>query len=360
MDTLMVLPISQAQANQRAGRAGRTGPGKCYRLYTESAYKNEMTPNTVPEIQRQNLSHTILMLKAMGINNMLKFDFMDRPLPSTMLKALHDLYTLSALDDEGLMTVLGGQMAHLPMEPALAKTLLISVEFGCLDEVLSIVAMLSVQTVFYRPKDKQNDADMRKRRLTHPHGDHLTLLNVYRTWQQNNYSPQWCQNNYIQERSMRRAQEVRRQLVMIMQRSRNRIESCGANLDLVRKAFTAGYFKNLAKRDPSEKGEYRTVNDDTPVFLHPSSSLVGKSPEYLLYHTLLLTTKEYMHCATVIEPQWLAELAPSYFKVADSLTISETKRGKKIVPLFDKFAKNKDEWRLSSQQDAKRRALGNT
>ena len=147
MDSLVVTPISQAQAKQRAGRAGRTGPGKCYRLYTEAAFQSEMLPTSIPEIQRQNLSHTILMLKAMDINDLLHFDFMDPPPTNTMLTALEELYALSALDDEGLLTRLGRKMADFPMEPALAKVLIASVGIGCSDEILSIVAMLSVQTV---------------------------------------------------------------------------------------------------------------------------------------------------------------------------------------------------------------------
>ncbi|KAF8899102.1 P-loop containing nucleoside triphosphate hydrolase protein [Infundibulicybe gibba] len=175
MDSLVVMPISQAQARQRCGRAGRTGPGKCYRLYTEAAYRNEMLPNSIPDIQRTNLSATILQLKAMGINDLLSFDFMDPPPAQTMLTALESLYALSALDDEGLLTRLGRKMADFPMEPPLAKMLIASVELGCSEEILSVVAMLSVQTVFYRPKEKQGQADSKKAKFHQPEGDHLTL-----------------------------------------------------------------------------------------------------------------------------------------------------------------------------------------
>jgi HrpA-like RNA helicase len=97
----------QAQAKQRAGRAGRTGPGKCYRLYTERAYRDEMMPSNVPEIQRTNLASTVLSLKAMGINDLLSFDFMDAPPMQTLISAMEQLHGLSALDDEGLLTRLG-------------------------------------------------------------------------------------------------------------------------------------------------------------------------------------------------------------------------------------------------------------
>jgi len=189
MDSLIVTPISQAQARQRSGRAGRTGPGKCYRLYTEAAYRNEMLPTPIPDIQRQNLAHTILMLKAMGINDLLNFDFMDPPPQQTMITALENLYALSALDEEGLLTRLGRKMADLPIEPPLAKMLIASVDLECSEEILTIVAMLSVGgSIFYRPKEKQAQADAKKAKFHQPEGDHLTLLTVYNGWAGSKFS----------------------------------------------------------------------------------------------------------------------------------------------------------------------------
>lgn len=150
MDSLVVAPISQASAKQRAGRAGRTGPGKCFRLYTESAYKNEMLPTSIPEIQRSNLAMTVLTLKAMGINDLLGFDFMDPPPPSTLITALEQLYNLGALDEEGMLTRLGRKMAEFPLEPPMSKVLIASVDLGCSEEILTILAMLSAQNIFYR------------------------------------------------------------------------------------------------------------------------------------------------------------------------------------------------------------------
>lgn len=355
MDLLIVSPISQAQANQRSGRAGRTGPGKCFRLYTESAYNTEMLPNPVPEIQRQNLSLTILMLKAMGINDLLHFEFMDPPPLPTMVNALHALYTLDALDDEGFLTPLGRQMAEFPMEPALSKTVLASVDLGCSSEVLSVVAMLSVQTVFYRPKEKQASADQRKQRFHSIHGDHLTLLNVFKSWELSGRSSAWCKENFIHERSMKKALDVRRQLVSIMNRFRLSIATSN-DVAAVRKAFCSGYFRNLAKRDPHD-GIYNTLVDQTAVNLHPLLALFGKGTEYVIYHTLLLTTKEYMHCASAIDPKWLLELAPRFFRKNDPNNLSERKKKEKIVPLFDRFAENQDAWRLTSLVEAKKKAL---
>ncbi|KAF7313330.1 hypothetical protein HMN09_00488500 [Mycena chlorophos] len=351
MDSLVVMPISQAQARQRSGRAGRTGPGKCYRLYTEAAFRNEMLPNSVPEIQRTNLSSTILQLKAMGINDLLSFDFMDPPPPETMLTALEALYALSALDDEGLLTRLGRKMADFPMDPSQAKMLIASVDLGCSEEILSIVAMLSVQTVFYRPKEKQGQADQKKAKFHQPEGDHLTLLTVYNGWKAANFSNPWCYENFIQARSMRRAQDVRKQLLGIMDRYKHEILSAGRDYNVVRRAICSGFFRNAAKKDPQEG--YKTLVEGTPVYIHPSSALFNRNPEWVVYHELVLTTREYCHNVTAIEPKWLVEVAPQFFKVADANKISKRKKQEKIEPLFNKYEKP-DEWRLSKARSSAR------
>lgn len=355
MDSLVVTPISQAQANQRAGRAGRTGPGKCFRLYTEAAYQSEMLPSTIPEIQRQNLSNTILMLKAMGINDLLHFDFMDPPPINTMLTALEELYALSALDDEGLLTRLGRKMADFPMEPSLAKVLIAAVDLNCSDEMLSIVAMLNLPNVFYRPKEKQTQADQKKAKFHDPHGDHLTLLNVYNAWKHSGFSAPWCFENFIQARSMRRAKDVRDQIVKIMERYKHPVVSCGRDTNKVRQAMCAGFFRNSARKDPQEG--YKTLIEGTPVYLHPSSALFGKQAEWVIYHTLVLTTKEYMHCTTGVEPRWLVEAAPTFFKLAPTDKLSKRRKQERIQPLYNKF-QNEDDWRLSAQRRSGRSGGG--
>ena len=358
MDSLVVTPISQAQAKQRAGRAGRTGPGKCFRLYTEAAFQSEMLPTSIPEIQRQNLSMTILMLKAMGINDLLHFGFMDPPPTNTMLTALEELYNLSALDDEGLLTRLGRKMADFPMEPSLSKVLISSVDLGCSDEILTIVAMVSaVQTVFYRPKEKQQQADQKKAKFHDPAGDHLTLLNVYNAWRDSRFSSPWCFENFVQARSMKRVQDVRQQLVQIMQRHRHQLLSCGRDTPRVRRALCAGLFRNAARKDPQEG--YKTLTEGTPVYLHPSSALFGKAAEHVIFHTLLLTTKEYMQCTTSIEPKWLVEAAPTFFKVAPSDRLSKRKKAERIQPLYNRHA-GEDDWRLSAQRRQGRGGGGGT
>ena len=313
MDSLIVVPISQAQARQRSGRAGRTGPGKAYRLYTESAYRTEMLPTSVPEIQRMNLANTVLTLKAMGINDLLHFDFMDPPPVAVLITALERLYHLGALDNEGLLTRIGRKMADFPLEPNLAKMLMYAVENNCAEEILTIVAMLTAQNIFFRPKNKQDQADQMKNKFHQPEGDHLTLLEVYNAWAQNQFSSGWCQENFIQLRSMRRAQDIKKQLQGIMERYKQKVTSCGNDYDLVRKAICAGYFRNTVKKDATEG--YKTLVEGTPVNIHPSSALFGKKPEWVIYHELVLTSKEYMREIIAIDPKWLIETAPNFFKV---------------------------------------------
>ncbi|KUI57489.1 Pre-mRNA-splicing factor ATP-dependent RNA helicase prp22 [Cytospora mali] len=347
MDSLVVVPISRASAQQRAGRAGRTGPGKCFRLYTQQAFESEMLPTTIPEIQRQNLAHTILMLKASGINDLLHFGFMDPPPMNTMLTALEELYALSALDDEGLLTRLGRKMADFPVDPSLAKALVFSVDLGCSDEMLTIVSMLNIQTVFYRPKEKQSQADQKKAKFHDPQGDHLTLLNVYNSWKLSGFSSPWCFENFIQARGVRRAKDVRDQLTKMMQRYRHPIVSCGRDTEKVRRALCSGFFRNSARKDPQEG--YKTLIEGTNVYLHPSSALFGKNAEWVIYHSLVMTTKEYMHITTAIEPKWLVEAAPTFFKVAPTDKLSKRKKAERIQPLYNKY-QGEDDWRLSAQR----------
>ncbi|XP_043483846.1 ATP-dependent RNA helicase DHX8 [Leptopilina heterotoma] len=344
MDSLNVTPISQAAAKQRAGRAGRTGPGKCYRLYTERAYRDEMLPTPVPEIQRTNLATTVLQLKTMGINDLLHFDFMDAPPVESLIMALESLHSLSALDNEGLLTRLGRRMAEFPLEPNLSKMLIMSVHLQCSEEILTIVSMLSVQNVFYRPKDKQALADQKKAKFNQAEGDHLTLLAVYNSWRNNKFSNAWCYENFVQIRTLKRAQDVRKQLLGIMDRHKLDVVSASKNTVRVQKAICSGFFRNAAKKDPQEG--YRTLVDSQVVYIHPSSALFNRQPEWVIYHELVQTTKEYMREVTTIDPKWLVEYAPAFFKFSDPAKLSKFKKNQRLEPLYNKY-EEPNAWRIS-------------
>ena len=256
------------------------------------------------------------------------------------------LYALNALDDEGLLTRLGRKMAEFPLDPPLSKMLILSAELGCSEEILTIVAMLSVETPFYRPKEKAAQADQKRGKFNQAEGDHLTYLVVYDAWKASKFSQAWCADNFIQSRSLKRAQDVRKQLTTILDRYRMNIVSAGKNYTKVRKCIVAGYFNHAAKRDPQEG--YKTIVENQPVYIHPSSSLQNKSPEWVIYHELVLTTKEYMRNILVIEPKWLVELAPNFFKKADATKLSKAKQSEKIEPLHDRN-NPPNMWRLSKR-----------
>ncbi|XP_043285396.1 probable pre-mRNA-splicing factor ATP-dependent RNA helicase mog-4 [Venturia canescens] len=313
MESLMVVPISKASANQRAGRAGRVAPGKCFRLYTAWAYQHELEDNTVPEIQRINLGNAVLTLKALGINDLVHFDFLDPPPHETLVLALEQLYALGALNHRGELTKMGRRMAEFPLDPMMAKMLLASEKYRCSEEIATIAAMLSVNgAIFYRPKDKLIHADTARKNFHVPGGDHLTLLNVYNQWQLCDFSTHWCYENFIQYRSMKRARDVREQLVGLMQRVEMELISGITETINIRKAITAGYFYHVARL--SKGGHYKTAKHNQTVSIHPNSSLFQELPRWILYHELVFTTKEYMRQVTEIESKWLLEVAPHYYK----------------------------------------------
>uniref|UniRef100_A0A665U372 Pre-mRNA-splicing factor ATP-dependent RNA helicase DHX16 n=1 Tax=Echeneis naucrates TaxID=173247 RepID=A0A665U372_ECHNA len=312
MESLIVTPCSRASANQRAGRAGRVAAGKCFRLYTAWAFKHEMEETTVPEIQRTNLGNVVLLLKSLGINDLIHFDFMDPPPHETLVLALEQLYALGALNHLGELTKLGRRMAELPVDPMLSKMILASEQYKCSEEVLTIAAMLSVNnSIFYRPKDKVVHADNARMNFVVPGGDHLVLLNVYTQWVESGFSTQWCYENFIQFRSMRRARDVRDQLEGLMDRIEVEVVSSQGDNVSIRKAVTAGYFYHTSRLS---KGGYKTVKHQQTVYVHPNSSLFEEQPRWLIYHELVFTTKEFMRQVIEIESSWLLEVAPHYYK----------------------------------------------
>ncbi|XP_022914183.1 pre-mRNA-splicing factor ATP-dependent RNA helicase DHX16 [Onthophagus taurus] len=329
MESLMVVPISKASANQRAGRAGRVAPGKCFRLYTAWSFKNELEDNTIPEIQRINLGNAVLMLKALGINDLVHFDFLDPPPHETLVLALEQLYALGALNHHGELTKLGRRMAEFPVDPMMAKMILASEKYKCSEEIVTIAAMLSVNSaVFYRPKDKIIHADTARKNFNDLAGDHLSLLNVYNQWRDTDYSTQWCYENFIQYRSMRRARDVREQLVGLMQRVEIDMVSNATESENIRKAITAGYFYHVARL--SKGGGYKTVKHNQSVSIHPNSSLFEELPRWVLYHELVFTTKEFMRQVIEIQSKWLLEVAPHYYKQKE-LEDSANKKMPKVV-----------------------------
>jgi pre-mRNA-splicing factor ATP-dependent RNA helicase DHX38/PRP16 len=326
MDTLQITPISQANASQRAGRAGRTGPGKAFHLFTEAAFKDEMYIQTIPEIQRTNLANTVLLLKSLGVKDLLDFDFMDPPPQDTITTSLFDLWALGALNNIGDLTPIGLKMTAFPMDPSLAKLLITSVEYGCSEEMLTIVSMLSVPSVFYRPKERQEESDAAREKFFVPESDHLTYLHVYTQWRSNGYSDGWCTRHFLHPKALRRAKEIREQLGDIMKMQKMDMVSCGTDWDVVRKCICSGYYHQAAK--VRGIGEYVNLRTSVTVQLHPTSALYGLGylPDYVVYHELILTSKEYMSTVTSVDPHWLAELGGVFYSVKEKGYSAREKR----------------------------------
>ncbi|WOG85065.1 hypothetical protein DCAR_0104252 [Daucus carota subsp. sativus] len=317
MESLLVTPISKASANQRAGRAGRTGPGECFRLYTSYNYQNDLEDNTVPEIQRTNLGNVVLNLKSLGIDDLVNFDFIDPPPEASLLKALELLFALSVLNKKGELTKVGRKMAEFPLDPMLSKMIVASEKYRCSDEMISIAAMLSIgSSIFYRPKDKQVHADNARMNFYTGHvGDHIALFRIYNSWKETNFSTQWCYENYIQVRSMKRARDIRDQLEGLLERVEIEVMSSSGDLEAISKAITSAYFPNCARLQ--KNGSYTTLRHPQTVHIHPSSGLAQLLPRWIVYHELVQTTKEYMRQVSEIKPEWLIDVAPHFYQLKD-------------------------------------------
>ncbi|KAJ7950546.1 putative ATP-dependent RNA helicase [Quillaja saponaria] len=322
MYSLDVVPISKVQANQRAGRAGRTRPGKCYRLYPSRVYHDEFLDVTVPEIQRSSLAGSVLYLKSLDLPDIdiLKFDFLDPPSSESLQDALKQLYLVDAIDGNGSVTSVGQTMAELPLEPSLSRTLLEANKYGCIAQALTVAAMLSAETTLLSGPSKTVE---KKRKLAPPDlpdgsglGDHIQLLQIYEHWYQTDYDIGWCKDNDLKVRGMMFVRDVRKQLSQIMQKLAKGPLDVLANRERqhrdyrsLRKALCVGYGNQLGERMIHHNG-YRTLGFKPQVVqVHPSSMLKpdeeGKFPDYLVYHELIATSRPYMRNVCAVDMKWV-------------------------------------------------------
>lgn len=325
MYSLDVVQISRVQANQRAGRAGRTRPGKCYRLYPLSVYEHELLEATIPEIQRSSLATAVLHLKSLDLTDVdvLNFDFLDQPSRESLEDALKQLYLIDAIDEDGLITKIGRQMAELPLEPSLARALIAANEMGCLSQTLTVAAMLSCENVFSSTNRK--GASKKRERMDsnlpdgNGMGDHVQLLQIYERWHRTGYDPEWCKEHGLQVRPMMFSKDVRQQLSAIMHKITNESldvrpkessrENGGISKNL-RKALCIGFANRLAQRMERHNG-YRTLCYKSQlVQVHPTACPLevdddGLYPEYVLYNEILVTSRPYIRNLCAVEASWV-------------------------------------------------------
>ncbi|KAM5304628.1 putative ATP-dependent RNA helicase DHX35 [Glossophaga mutica] len=326
IECLVVVPVSQASANQRAGRAGRNRSGKCYRLYTEDAF-DKLPQSTVPEMQRSNLAPVILQLKALGIDNVLRFHFMSPPPAQSMVQALELLYALGGLDKDCRLTEpLGMRIAEFPLNPMFAKMLLESGNFGCSQEILSIAAMMQIQNIFVVPSHQKSQAIRVHRKFAVEEGDHLTMLNVYEAFIKHSKNSQWCQEHFLNYKGLVRAATVREQLKKLLVKFQVPKKSSEGDPDPVLRCIVSGFFANAARFHST--GAYRTIRDDHELHIHPASVLYAeKPPRWVIYNEVIQTSKYYMRDVTAIESAWLLELAPHFYQQGTHLSL-KAKRAK--------------------------------
>jgi len=267
------------------------------------------------KFNRSNLAQVVLHLKALGIDNVLRFDFMTPPPAELMIRALELLYSLKALDDYGRLTMpLGMQLAEFPVDPMLGKILLDSYKYQCAEEMLTIAAMISVQNVFVTPSSPSAEFEDGKRKFAVEEGDHITLLNVYNAFvTRGKQSARWCHKHYLNFRALSRALSIRGQLKKYLERFDVQIESCGNDTVKIRKCLVSGYFAHAAKMQPD--GSFRSIRDNVELHVHPSSILFTRNAPWVIFHEVVSTTKAYMRELTVIDPAWLTELAPHFYEI---------------------------------------------
>ncbi|XP_030601905.1 ATP-dependent RNA helicase DHX33 [Archocentrus centrarchus] len=313
LEVLAVQRVSKAQAWQRAGRAGREDSGFCYRLYTEQEFDN-LIPMTVPEIQRCNLAGVMLQLMALGIPDVTNFDFMSKPSPEAIRSAVDHLELLGAVekkDGQVFLTTLGKKMASFPLEPRYAKTILLSPDYSCSEEVLSIVSLLSVDTVLYNPPARREEVLAARKKFTSSEGDHMTLLNIYRAFKKVSGNKEWCRENFVNSRNMGLVKEVQAQLKEICLKLNLKLESCGADTANIRRCLAHGMFVNAAELQPD--GSYLALDTHQSVAIHPSSVLFQAKPAYVVFNELLHTSRCYMRDLCLVDADWLLDAAPEYF-----------------------------------------------
>jgi len=317
LDLLKVVKVSKAQAWQRTGRAGRQTEGTCYRLLTADQFDG-LPASTVPEIQRSNLSSVVLTMLSIGIRNVDKFDFMDPPAADGLNMAVRQLGLLGATeadpsDGSVRLTALGKKMSGFPLEPRLTACLLAAEERGCGEEMMTIVSLLCSDNILQVPgtKEKREEAEMVHKKFSANEGDLVTLLNVWRAYKSGPKTAAWCRSQYLINRHLVFAEEVRRQLVGLCHSAGIKIQS-SRDMDGVRQALAAGLFLNVAQL--TVEGHYVALDSGQHVHIHPSSVLFNKKPEMVVYTEMVSTTKTYIRGLTLVHDAWLQDARPEYFR----------------------------------------------
>jgi ATP-dependent helicase HrpA len=330
---LPIEPVSQASANQRAGRCGRVAAGVCIRLYSEDDYLSREAFTTA-EIQRTNLAAVILQMATQGLGDVEAFPFIDMPDPRYIRDGYKLLYELGAVDGGQRVTPLGRKLARLPVDPRLGRMLLAAHDKGCLSELLVIVSVLETADPRERPLEQSQAADEKHTLFTDGRSDFLTYLNLWRVFAaQSRHLSQsklrvWCREQFISYSRMREWIDVHRQLqvqVHDMGLSSNRVE---ADYRAIHEALLNGLLGNVAFQ--GEPGEYVGARN-LKFVLFPGSALTKTKPKWVVAAELVETGRRYLRTAAAIEPEWLETLAAHLVKHSYSEPHWEKKRAQVVA-----------------------------
>ncbi|KAM8829089.1 ATP-dependent RNA helicase DQX1 isoform 1-T3 [Spinachia spinachia] len=318
----VVRTISKHQADMRTQRVNSHLPGLCLRLYAQSVYEDGMEEAHCPGVVEENLSHLVLLLKRLDIADMGQCKFLDRPAPEALMQALEDLDYLAALDDDGNLSEVGIIMSELPLEPPLAKALIAACEYDCVDELLTIAAMLTAPTCFLTAEPKGDETAVTHwRPLMHAEGDHMTLVTIYNNFIEHNQDEAWCTTNFLSHAALRLAVVIRAELLEVMQRIELPVSppafGCQDNCTNIKRALISGFFLKVA-HDVDGSGNYLLLTHRHVAHLHPFSSYLcrqppPKPPSWVLYHEFTISCDNCIRIASEVHPQMLVELAPQYY-----------------------------------------------
>jgi len=314
---LPIEKISQASANQRAGRCGRVAEGICIRLYSEDDFKAR-PEFTEPEILRTNLSSVILQMTTLKLGDIEDFPFVEPPEPKMIRDGKNVLHEVNALDKTGKLTDTGRQLAKIPTDPKLARMLLAAKKHNCLTEVAIIVSALSIQDPREKPADKLQQAESKHAQFKAEDSDFLTLLNLWHHFEDkkkhlsNNKLRKYCRENYISYVRMREWQDIHAQIMQVIKGElKMRPNQIEASYEEIHKALLPGLLSNIGFRH--EQYEYLGARN-LKFYIFPGSGQHKARPKWIMAAEQVETSKVYARTVAKIEPQWIEEAAQHLIK----------------------------------------------
>nr|BAS01547.1 splicing factor PRP22 [Lotharella vacuolata] len=301
-EILTIIPISKSAANQRSGRAGRIGSGKCFRLYSESVYKYEMKKNSISEIKRVKLTDMVLILKSLDYTDINDFDFFEKPYFKSISFALEELYKLKAICSNGRISDLGIILSYFPIDVKLSKSLITSISLKCLIEVVVIISLLSENHSLI-------ELGLKKKycfeKFKSSFGDHLTFLRIYKLWIKEQYSLKWCKQHGISSFGLFQARKICKQILNILKKFQISINCLNSSKFKICKSFSSGYFLNSAKKIKHDSYQVNKTNSSYKIFSFYNNII--EYPKWIIFHEIRNYGREFLYIICKIKLSWITK-----------------------------------------------------